>query len=248
MLSILSFFGTDLVANPPTPVALNAASTGGLLYAIQVLAVENDATLPLQLVDVVIDWNDGTPSQIVPYAATVNGTNTVSVERMLGLGEHIINVQAQNLRAPVPDASAVNFDVTVLPAVQFASVAPLLFGPILPKDDGYPNPSQWDFNTGYDNAILDSSVKMLLGTTKGERIMLPNYGTTLRTMIFEPVTQDMLAMAQKEVVDALSQWEPRVSLQSLTVAQTGPSAVTLTCILVSKLTQQAFTTAVAFTP
>jgi phage baseplate assembly protein W len=248
MLSIFSFFGTDLVANPPVAVALNATSAGGLLYSIQVEAVESDITLPLQLVNVTVDWNDGQPSVVFPYALTSNGTNTVDAGRVLGLGQHIINVQAQNLRAPQADIIAVNFDVTVLPSVEFATVTPLLFGPILPRDDGYPNPQQWDFNTGYDTAIIDSSVKMLLSTSKGERIMLPDYGTNLRLLVFGPVTQDMQATAQQEIIDALNNWEPRASLQSLTVTQTASAAITLTCILLSKLTQQTFTTTVVFAP
>jgi len=88
----------------------------------------------------------------------------------------------------------------------------------------------------------------LLTTTKGERVMQPEYGTNLRLILFELQTTGIEGLVQQEIVDALTRWEPRVGLQFLVVEKTGEREVTVNATFVSKLNQRDFMIPMVFNP
>jgi phage baseplate assembly protein W len=246
MLAIRDNSGVDLTANPPSIVVLRAPDTTGLPYQLQFRVIEDSQVLPFSYVSAIVNWNDGSLPEEFPYTLASSGTLTVTTQRRLALGDHSIEVIAQNYAAPVPDTVLVNFEVIVNPPVTFAEPRRLLYGPILPSDQGFPNPSQWSFNTGFDSNILASSVKMLLITNKNERLMEPEYGTRLRDIIFEPMGQGVEAMAQQEIVDALNRWEPRVKLQFLQVIRNDDRSITVNAQFESKISFKQFVTSITF--
>jgi hypothetical protein len=242
MLSLLNSSGVDLVANPPAAVTVRAQLSTGADYTVTAVLIENAGTLPVSSVEAALWWNDGGSPDFFSYTTSSNGTLSISAHRVLSTGNHNLRLVGWNFRAPLSDEVACNFAVTVLPRTQ-PSVAPRqIYGPIMPKDDGSPNPQQWNFDTDSDVAILQSSVKMLLGTAKGERIMEPGYGTNLRRLLFEPMAQGLGDVARQEIADSISTWEPRVTLQNITVQQTSERSITVFCDFLSKLTQDSFTT------
>lgn len=247
MLSIRDSNYVDLTVNPPAPVTLTALSEAGWPYTLTVKAVEDDANLPVQDVEVAVDWGDGNIQQ---YSHTLSSAGTLSIQttHTLPVGRNVVRVEAQNYRAPNFDLAGVNFSVIVNPRVQQAVPTRIVFGPILPKDVGYPNSQQWNFNSGNDLEILASSVKMVLITKKGERIMEPEYGTNLHSLLFEQNTQALQEMAQQEVVDSMTRWEPRVALVSLSVSRPNDRSVQIDCVFESKLTQQTFAVSTTFEP
>jgi len=246
MLSIRDTDGDDLTANPPVAVVIRAPDTTGIAYQLQFSVVEDSEVLPFNYVSAVVNWNDGTAPEEFPYTLASSGTLTISSQRRLTIGDHNIEVVAQNYAAPTPDTVLVNFEVVVDPPVTYAEPRKLLYGPILPSDQGFPNASQWSFNTGYDSNILASSVKMLLITNKNERVMEPEYGTRLRDILFEPMGQGVEAMARQEIVDALNRWEPRVTLEFLQVIRNNDRSVTVNAQFVSKISFKQFVTSVTF--
>lgn len=244
-LRITDFSGVNLIEQPPEQVRIAAEPVIGGRVTIQVLVIE-DGTLPYDFVTGTLNWNDG--SQPVVYNGTTSGTLTIDTYRALQPGDYVVKVEAHNYDTPVWDTVSVNFAFEVRPINAEPVKVPIVYGPILPKDTGYPNPDQWLWNRGEDIEILASSVKMLLTTAKGERVMQPDYGTNLRLILFELMTTGIEGLVQQEIVDALTRWEPRVSLQFLAVEKTGDREVTVTASFVSKLNQKDFTIPMVFNP
>ena len=59
-------------------------------------------------------------------------------------------------------------------------------------------------------ADLDRSIRVVLLTAPGERVMRPQFGCRIWDLLFEPVTPNLLGLISEAVRDALAQWEPRV--------------------------------------
>jgi phage baseplate assembly protein W len=86
----------------------------------------------------------------------------------------------------------------------------------------------WSFPVGTDatGAIaeaeyetdIEQSVRIILDTEPGERVMRPDFGAGLRGFVFEPINTTTMALVQYRVQNALVLWEPRID--SVTVAVT----------------------------
>jgi phage baseplate assembly protein W len=70
--------------------------------------------------------------------------------------------------------------------------------------------------TGGIETIL-SGLKQLILTSKGERVMLPGFGTSLRKYVFEPYTVELRNKISQEILEAISIYEPRVIVKDLSV-------------------------------
>ena len=57
-----------------------------------------------------------------------------------------------------------------------------------------------------------SGLKQLLLTSKGERVMNPNFGTSLRKAVFEPFTSELMASLKSEVIFAIGKYHPEVEI------------------------------------
>jgi phage baseplate assembly protein W len=57
---------------------------------------------------------------------------------------------------------------------------------------------------------LDRSIRMVLLTAPGERLMRPDFGCRIWDLLFEPVTQNLLGLIAEAVRDSLARWEPRI--------------------------------------
>ena len=237
MLAIYDSNWVNLTQVPPALVSIQSA---GQTYQISCIAVEDDPTLGPMYVSGAIDWNDGNHVNAFPYTASSDGTLALAASQYLAPGWHDIQVSAQNYRAPVPDEVVVNFSILVTAPSTDQNTLHYLYGPILPKDQGYPNAAQWNFDSDQDTAVLISSVKMLVTTDLGERIMLPNYGTDLQSLLFNPEISGIDALIKEKITQALTIWEPRVSITNVQTSQNPNRSVTLTMSLVSLLTNQPF--------
>jgi hypothetical protein len=61
------------------------------------------------------------------------------------------------------------------------------------------------------------SVQLILETDPGERLMRPSFGCGLRRYLMAPNTLATRALIQNDVTRALSMFEPRISLRSVSV-------------------------------
>jgi phage baseplate assembly protein W len=244
MLTITDFNGNDLIFSPPADAKILAPPNIGAQFKVNVMVEENDATLPSAYINGTVDWHDGS----LPSVYSGTGTLAIDTFKFLLPGNYFISVIGQNFKAPTPSKVEVNYFVTVISSSLQAPPANILVGPILPKDTGFPNAEQWDFNTSTDINLLDSSLKMLLMTDKGERVMLPEYGTNLRQIIFQQNVQGIESLVQQEIVGAVTIWEPRVQLMGITVTRNDNKSVTVNAQFMSKLDQTGFTTNLTFQP
>jgi hypothetical protein len=75
-------------------------------------------------------------------------------------------------------------------------------------------------------ADIDAAMAVVLATAPGERVMRPDFGCRIWDLLFEPVTANLLGLMAQAVRDALTQWEPRVIVETVdTVPDPRDSAV-----------------------
>ena len=66
---------------------------------------------------------------------------------------------------------------------------------------------------------IRESIRVILLTNPGERIRLPEFGAGLQSLLFEPNTPARHRQIQDRIERALARWEPRISVQSVTVVE-----------------------------
>ena len=64
-----------------------------------------------------------------------------------------------------------------------------------------------------------SNIKNLFLTAKGERYMQPNFGTLLRTLLFEQNVEDLQDTITDSLTDDIAYWLPYVSINSIQILQ-----------------------------
>ncbi len=72
------------------------------------------------------------------------------------------------------------------------------------------------WSSGAEN--VREAMSVILLTAPGERLMLPDFGARLRNFLFEPNTVATRRLLQEEIQKALQIWEPRITVQSVTVS------------------------------
>jgi len=92
---------------------------------------------------------------------------------------------------------------------------------------GWAFPVQPD-STGQDIARvayeedIRQAIRLILETDPGERVMRPDFGAGLHTLVFEPINTTTLALARHRVEQALTLWEPRIDSVIVKVATDPP--------------------------
>lgn len=69
---------------------------------------------------------------------------------------------------------------------------------------------------------IEQSVRIILGTEPGERVMRPDFGAGLRGLVFEPINTTTMALVQYRVQNALVLWEPRIDSVTVVVSADPP--------------------------
>ena len=62
---------------------------------------------------------------------------------------------------------------------------------------------------------LDRSIRIVLLTAPGERVMRPQFGCRIWDLLFEPITPNLLGLIAEAVREAVAQWEPRVDVEQV---------------------------------
>jgi len=231
MFRVLDQNGADLLLNPLAMMERQIASghTPIPVYA-QVVADER--------VKAVLDWNDGGQPVVFPEQ---DSPLVIQTQHNLGLGTYNITLTANDTDSPNPAEIKIVFPWTISLLSTTGLPARNLYGPILPRDEGLPNPQTWNYNLDADLRVLASNIKMLLITAKGERIMSPDYGTNLKRIIFELNVASVEGILQQEIAQAVARWEPRVTLQSLVVERdANRRLVTVRAVFLSRQSSQPF--------
>jgi Bacteriophage baseplate protein W len=68
----------------------------------------------------------------------------------------------------------------------------------------------------YEEGVRQA-IRIVLGTSPGERLMRPTFGAGLRDLVFEPLSTTTMALARHRVEVALATWEPRIDVREVAV-------------------------------
>lgn len=68
--------------------------------------------------------------------------------------------------------------------------------------------------SSYEKSI-EESIRIILSTTPGERLMRPDFGCAINEIIFSPNNPRTITLAERYISDAIVRWEPRVILKSV---------------------------------
>lgn len=90
--------------------------------------------------------------------------------------------------------------------------------------------SGWSFPVGTDprgdietsdaEEDVRESIRVILGTAKGERIMRPEFGCDIHDHVYSSPTPATLNVIETSVREALVRWEPRIDVEEIE-ARTG---------------------------
>lgn len=72
------------------------------------------------------------------------------------------------------------------------------------------------------DANVEQSLRVLLQTSLGERLMRPEFGCDAQRLVFAPGSQQFLSLLETSVSEAIRDWEPRVDVKDVT-AETDPN-------------------------
>lgn len=64
---------------------------------------------------------------------------------------------------------------------------------------------------------IEESILIILGTAKGERVMRPNFGCGIHSMVFETINTTTLSLMEMNVREALTIYEPRIELIQVSI-------------------------------
>ncbi len=62
---------------------------------------------------------------------------------------------------------------------------------------------------------IKESIRIILGTAKGERVMRPDFGCDIHNFVFAVINTTTLTQMESAVKKALILWEPRIEVSSV---------------------------------
>lgn len=88
---------------------------------------------------------------------------------------------------------------------------------------GWPFPPTFDPHTGEVMMVeaeqdIIESLRILMQTRPGERVMQPNYGCRLQALVFEPMSGETEAAIEVAISQAILFFEPRIKLQNIEIS------------------------------
>lgn len=94
---------------------------------------------------------------------------------------------------------------------------------------GYP--LQIDTAGGIREAVgvqkVEASIRIILGTQYGERLMRPNFGCNLKSLAFAPNNETTASLARYYVTEGLRRWEPRINVLQVLVTNDNQNGLLL---------------------
>lgn len=74
------------------------------------------------------------------------------------------------------------------------------------------NPETPYFDKGSGFQLIKEQVMQFILTSKGERVMLPDYGTTLTNFLFEPLTSNLVSIQAADIQAGFRKYIPNVTI------------------------------------
>lgn len=83
----------------------------------------------------------------------------------------------------------------------------------------------WSFPVGVDDdgavrttageQAVEESIRLIIGTAKGERVMRPEFGCGIHDYAFDTVNANTRTMVETSVEEALVEFEPRIAVEDV---------------------------------
>ena len=80
-----------------------------------------------------------------------------------------------------------------------------------------PRPPSGEVSLAAYEEDIRQAILLILETDLGERVMRPDFGSGLRSLVFQPMNTATMALAEHQVEQALVTWEPRILVQEVVV-------------------------------
>jgi phage baseplate assembly protein W len=68
-----------------------------------------------------------------------------------------------------------------------------------------------------EDASIQQAIWIILSTAPGERLMHPEFGCAIHTLVFAPNNASTAGLARFHVQEALNRWEPRIIVDEVEV-------------------------------
>ena len=68
-----------------------------------------------------------------------------------------------------------------------------------------------------DERLIKNDIVQLIQTIPGERVHRPDFGTIVRSSLFEQLTGELLDSVQRDVTYKIAKFEPRVNVRSVSI-------------------------------
>jgi phage baseplate assembly protein W len=65
---------------------------------------------------------------------------------------------------------------------------------------------------------IRESIRIILSTSKGERVMRPDFGCGIHDFVFASINTTTIGLIESSVREALTRWEPRIELLKVLVS------------------------------
>ena len=76
----------------------------------------------------------------------------------------------------------------------------------------------WFKSTSTTIDAVKNNIKLLLQTERGERLMQPNLGVSLKRFLFQQIDSDTIVAMQDEIIDTMNFWLPFVEIKDIQVS------------------------------
>ena len=79
------------------------------------------------------------------------------------------------------------------------------------------------------NEDIEQAIHIILDTSPGERVMRPLFGCNAKEMVFDSIRPETMTLMADAVRQALTLWEPRILVRSVTVERDEKIETALVC-------------------
>jgi len=76
-----------------------------------------------------------------------------------------------------------------------------------------------DYNRESGLTLLRNNLEQLIQTEKGERVMIPQYGMSLKKFLFQPLTEELFINIRHEVLTSIALFMPEVAVKKLQILE-----------------------------
>jgi phage baseplate assembly protein W len=80
-----------------------------------------------------------------------------------------------------------------------------------------------------DEEEIEQSIRLILSTAPGQRVMRPEFGCRIHELVFAPNDTTTAGQASRYVTEALRRWEPRINVDrvGITLGEQDPACLVI---------------------